>query len=175
MRIGRRKQTELDDRRRKVAQLYLRRVPMGEIATQVNVHKSTITRDLQHLSREWLAESMTDTKILKARELAELDEMEYDCALQFSAKKHVEWTHARLRIKQRRAKMVGLDDPEVHQIVGADGGPIEHVLSGAEIARDVLNDPVARKAGRTLTDRLSESFAEQDDKQPHVSGNGQPG
>ena len=175
MRIGRQKQAELDDRRRRVAQLYLRRVHMSDIARQVGVHKSTITRDLQHLSREWLAESMTDTKILKARELAELDEMEYDCALQFSAKKHVEWTHARLRIKQRRAKMVGLDDPEVHQIVGADGGPIEHVLSGAAIARDVLNDPVARKAARTLTDRMTDAFSDENDQEPHVSDNGQAG
>lgn len=180
MRIGPQKRAELDERRRMVAQLYLRRVPMFEIAKKVGVHKSTITRDIQHLSRQWLAESMADTKVIKARELAELDELEYDCALQFGGqkitKKDVEWIHARLRIKQRRAKMLGLDDPEVHQIVGGDGGPVEVEVSGAALARDVLNDPVARAAARTLTDRLGQAFEDQDqdpDQERHVSGNGQ--
>lgn len=178
MAVSRHKQIELDDRRRRVAQLYLRRVHMSDIARQMGVHKSTITRDIQHLSRQWLAESMADTKSLKARELAELGEMEGDCALQFGGTevkhKDVGWIHARLRIKQRRAKMLGLDNPEVHQIVGADGGPVEVEVSGAALARDVLNDPVAREAARTLTDRIAGSFEDQD-QEAHVSGNGQAG
>lgn len=174
--INKAKRIELDQRRRTVAELVLRRVPLSKIADKLGVHKSQITRDVQHLSRQWLAESLADTKVAKARELAELSEMEYDAALKFSTKHGPEWLHVRLRIKQRRAKMMGLDDPEVHQIVGGDGSALEVKVSGAALARDVLNDPIARDAARTLTDRIGKSFEDQDqepDQESHVSGNGQ--
>ena len=55
-----------------------------------------------------------------------------------------------------------------------EGKPTEGVaISGAEIARTVLGDAVARQDGRQLTDRLTELLAQQNNQESDVSGNGQ--
>ena len=56
-----------------------------------------------------------------------------------------------------------------------DGKPTDGVaITGAEIARKVLADAAARQDARTLTDRITDLFDDQEhDQERHVSGNGQ--
>lgn len=156
MPVGRLKKVEIEDRRRKVAALLLRRIPQWRIADQMQLSKCMVSRDVSALLRQWRQEAADCTAQAVGQELAALDALEYDCALQFSKKKNVEWIHARLRIMERRGKMLGLDDPEVHRLVGANGGPIEVVQSGSALARQVLEDPEARRLARALHDRLAD-------------------
>ena len=67
--------------------------------------------------------------------------------------------------------MLGLDDPEVHRFVGADGGPIEVVQSGSALARQVLEDLEARRLARALHDRLAD-VEKRRDRARVVGGNG---
>ena len=57
----------------------------------------------------------------RGRELAELAEMERDCALQFQQTKDPRFMTERRLIKKRRAEMLGLDAPV--QLAGAGRRP----------------------------------------------------
>ena len=100
---------EIAARRVIVASLHARRLRQDEIAEQLKVDQSTISRDLAAISKEWREQARETLDETIARELAELSEMERDCALQFSSKKEVDWIDQRRRIKERRAKLLGLD------------------------------------------------------------------
>jgi transposase-like protein len=112
-----------EERQRKVAALYLRRVSQSEIAKQLGVNQATISRDLQVLYKLWRAEAASMIDEHQARELAELDQMEQDAAIQYSQTKRRDWLDTRLKIKERRAKLLGLDINKV-QHTGEGGGPV---------------------------------------------------
>lgn len=99
------------DRRRKVAALYLRHQTMQTIADQLKVHVSTISDDVAALKEEWRKESLNDIGELILREASELDEMEAYAAVECAKGKPLEWFDRRLKVKERRAKLLGLDQP----------------------------------------------------------------
>lgn len=166
------KKIEVEDRRRKVAALLLRRVPQWRIADQLQTRRYTISRDVKVLLQQWRIEAGAATVEVVARELAELDDMERQVCERFEATHAVEWVNARLRIMERRAKMMGLDEPKVWKLIGPGGGPIEVAQSGAALARQVLEDPELLALSRKMTDRRS-VLDEQRERQRIVGLNGQ--
>lgn len=102
---------KIEDRRRKVAQLYLRRQTQAEIARVLNVSQQTISDDIAELRKQWAAENVENLDQVKVREAAELDEMEAEAAVEFSKRKNWEWFDRRLKVKERRARLLGLDAP----------------------------------------------------------------
>lgn len=105
------KQMEIHERRQKVAQLYLRRQTQEEIGRVLGVSQDTISLDLKALREKWAAENVENLDQVKVREAAELDEMESEAAVEFSRRKNWEWFDRRLKVKERRAKLLGLDAP----------------------------------------------------------------
>jgi hypothetical protein len=93
-----------------------------EIAERLGVSQPTIARDIKSLVAQWRKASVGDIDALRGKELADLSEMERDCALQFQNTKDPRWVTERRLIKKRRADMLGLDAPV--RLAGADGGPI---------------------------------------------------
>ena len=150
------KKFEVQDRRRKVAGLLLRRVAQWKIAELLDVKRYTVSRDAAALLQQWRIEAGAATVEVVARELAELDDMERQVCERFEETHAVEWANARLRIMQRRAKMLGLDEPKVWKLVGPDGGPIQVEQSGAALARQVLEDPELRSLSRQMQHRTDE-------------------
>lgn len=119
------KEIEIAERRKIVASLLTRRIDQTDIAAMIkkqhpnwDVSQPTISRDIKWLKAQWLEDSKQSVDEFKARELAELDEIERDCALQFGAdkKRKVEWIRTRLSVKERRAKLLGLDAPTKSQV-----------------------------------------------------------
>lgn len=104
-------EVEIANRRQKVAQLYLRRQTQEAIAQALKVSQATVSMDLTELRKQWAAESVDALDQVKVREAAELDEMEAEAAVEFSKKKSWEWYDRRLKTKERRAKLLGLDAP----------------------------------------------------------------
>jgi hypothetical protein len=94
-----------------------------EIAEQLSVSQPTIARDVKILVSRWREASIGDIEAVRGKELADLSEMERDCALQFQSTKDPRWVTERRLIKKRRADMLGLDAPV--RLAGADGGPIQ--------------------------------------------------
>lgn len=110
------KEIEMTERRKLVASLLTRKIDQTDIANTIrkqhpdwDVSQPTISRDIKWLKSQWLEDSKQSVETWKASELAELDDMERDCALQFSTKKSPEWIRVRLSLKERRSKLLGLD------------------------------------------------------------------
>jgi len=72
----RQKTVEIAKRRREIADKYLRGVTQWDIAIELGVNQSTISRDLQALQKEWLASSLANLTQAKALELAKVDRLE---------------------------------------------------------------------------------------------------
>ncbi len=71
-------QTRIADRRRKVSEMYLRGMYMADIARELGVDRSQISRDLKELRKQWLEQSINHVNQKKAIELAKLDRLEVE-------------------------------------------------------------------------------------------------
>lgn len=72
----RRSQAQLARDRKRVAELYLKGWLQVDIAKELNVDQSTISRDLAYLIEEWQAAALYDFNEAKARELAKINLLE---------------------------------------------------------------------------------------------------
>lgn len=111
--------TEINDRRRQVAALYLNKVDQKDIAVKLGVSQGTISTDLKALNKEWAEKAHADISEIKARELAELELMELEAAAQYQAAKKekkdmtmLKFANHRLDIKKMRADLIGLNKPQ---------------------------------------------------------------
>ena len=99
-------------RRAKVAPLLTARVPYRKIAEQLDISISTVSADVAVIIDRWAKEQRPeDRNRWRATELMKLDEMEM--ALTKLARQGHEGAVDRvLRIMERRAKLLGLDEPD---------------------------------------------------------------
>ena len=78
------KKAEIAYRRKLVAALYLSHVSEEEIARRLKKDQSTISRDIKALKDQWNREAIADVQEFVIRELAELNEMEQQAAVEFA-------------------------------------------------------------------------------------------
>ena len=109
----------IEGRRRQVTNLYLRHVPQARIAKALNVARNTVASDLRWLQEQCRKERLGDPVAVKARELARLDQMEYEAAEAFLGYNVLvdgepvrisgdgRWWGRRLALKKRRARCWG--------------------------------------------------------------------
>ena len=71
-----RKKTQIADRRQEVSELYLRGWSMNDIAEKLKIDRTTVSRDLSELRKEWLERSINHVAQKKAIELAKIDQLE---------------------------------------------------------------------------------------------------
>jgi hypothetical protein len=128
-----RKRQEMVARRQRVAELWRNRQNQTDIARALGVDQSTISRDIKAIMREWRAMAVADVDEVIGRELAELDGMERDAAIRFAATHDPAWMHLRLRCKERRAKMLGLDS--VQRVDVTSGGGRIDPITVIEVVR----------------------------------------
>jgi DNA-binding CsgD family transcriptional regulator len=102
----------IEKRRRDVASLYRSRVSEREIAGSLNISLATVYRDIQVIMEEWRRQYLVDMNAYVVRDLADMDQMERDCAAQFAAGHQPIWILRRLQIKERRAALLGMDAPD---------------------------------------------------------------
>jgi hypothetical protein len=101
-------------RRKKVSELYSKRWNEMEIAEHLGVNVSTVSRDLTALRMIWLECQIDNINLAKLRELADLETMEKICIerldkLASHPHQGTRWMEERRKIKERRAKLLGLD------------------------------------------------------------------
>lgn len=111
------KQSALAVRRSRVAELYLAHSTQQQIAQELGVNQSTISRDLVWLRAEWRRIALDDIADIVARELAELDIMEYDVTQCWNTAKEPVWIGKRLAIKQQRQNLLGLGPKPIAAII----------------------------------------------------------
>ncbi len=93
-----------------------------EIAEQLGVSQAQISRDIKRILKEYRRDRIEDIEASRSKEAAGLDEMERDVALEFIRVKGTKasssaWVNTRVRIKERRAKLLGLDKPEQSEVL----------------------------------------------------------
>lgn len=71
-----RSQEESD--RRNIARLYLQGRYQADIAEELGISQSTVSRDIEYLIAEWKKERVYDINEAKARELAKIDNLEVE-------------------------------------------------------------------------------------------------
>lgn len=122
-------------RREAVAFLRARRKTQREIrealknmTPPIEVSIGTVNRDLKLLRESWEKRANDKIGSWVASELADMDELEKQA-----------WKEKRydlvLKIKDRRAKLLGLDKPNRVELAGKDGGAIEVADARASIQR----------------------------------------
>ncbi len=139
---------KLAERRPVVARLHLRHKKPAEIHQEL-VEKGhecdirTVYRDIEALEAMWQKELIDDPVAKKAQELAEVEEAEGECWLQYAATKDRLWLSELRGWKERKAKLLGLDAP-ARQEVKADVA-VEHI-DHRQVLMDKINAIVARTA-----------------------------
>ena len=113
----------IEERRRKVTGLYLGRVSKTRIAQALAVERHTIAADIRWLEEQWRKELLGDPVAVRAQELAELDDMERETA---QHQGDLKWMDRRIKLKERRAKMLGLDAPQKQET--AVKGPVNFTI-----------------------------------------------
>jgi len=71
-----RSNSQLARDRRKIADLYLKGWLQADIAEELGISDSTVSRDLAAMRKAWLKSALMDFNEAKARELAEIDHLE---------------------------------------------------------------------------------------------------
>lgn len=118
-------EVRIAERRKKVSELYLRHQTQEAIARVLGVSQPTVSLDIAALRQQWKEAGLLNTDEVKQREAAELDEMEAEAAVEFSKRKNWEWFDRRLKCKERRARLLGLDEPTKTESSGPKGGPLQ--------------------------------------------------
>jgi len=103
------------------------------IARALHVSDATISRDIAYLMAEHRKRFEAAKDEHRARELADLEEMEADCARQWENTHKEVWLRHRLEIKRRRAAYMGLDAAQLRDVT----------LHGSDLLRAV-DDEIAR-------------------------------
>ena len=130
-----------------------------EIARREGVSRKTINADVKALREMWRKELIDDPVAIKAQELAELNDMELDCIRGYALSHDRSWIAERRLIKERKAKLLGLDAPVRQEHSGPEGGPIKQDLT---VITDALDETETRDALDALSQRL----------ESHAGGNG---
>ncbi len=117
-------QTAIAARRQTVASLALAYMPQIQIAEQLGVSNAPISKDLKAVREDWLTEARVDVQIAAVRELNSLDRLERQLWTQLLAVQEPD-TRTRtalaiLRCKERRAKMLGFDQPDLLEVTISD-------------------------------------------------------
>jgi predicted DNA-binding protein (UPF0251 family) len=126
-----------------------------EIAEILGVDRSTVTYYLKEVGEEWKKERLELMDTVFERELLELDAMEANatkCLNKFgdaidaegniidetylNSKEAIEWTKARLKIKELKGKMLGFNSPQKVQ----HSGEVSINLTVADCGEDEVED-----------------------------------
>lgn len=76
--LGTSKKMEIADRRKHVAEMYLKGQGQLEIAEKLNVDQSTISRDLKAIHEEWRLSAIRDFDLAKQIELERINRLEQE-------------------------------------------------------------------------------------------------
>ena len=127
------------ERRREVARLYYQRHTQQQIAALIGCSQQQVSRDIKAILAEYRCERGQHIE----REIVDLDQMEQATEMRFAETGEREWLSERRAIKERRAKLLGLDAHDAEMpVIGriileigghASGPPAETEAEGRRI------------------------------------------
>lgn len=144
-----RKTSEVAARRQRVSDLFAQKLTITEIANELNVSVGTISNDIGVLRQLWQEAAADSIDNMMWRELADLEEMERKAAAQYEKKPSTFWIDTRLKIKERRAKLTGLDAPIRRELTGKDGAALQIEAKNSNEV-DIINFTPEQRAKRII-------------------------
>ena len=119
------------------ARLRLRGLTQAEIAKRVGVSQGQVSNDLKVIEKRWQEAARKDIGALKARELARLEDLwqEVWAAWQRSVERgdgDPRYLQQLREISKAVRDLFGLDQPQRHELSGADGQPLRLTFVPAE-------------------------------------------
>lgn len=150
---NRREAAQVARDRKKIAGLYLKGWLQVDIAQEVGIDQSTVSRDLKAIRDEWLKSTLVDFNEAEGRELAKIDAVEVEAWAAFERSKEdreisvqesvdgdsnrqkaqirtegrdgdPKWLEIVLKCSEQRRKILGIDAPVKSEVTGKDGGPL---------------------------------------------------
>ena len=123
--------TSKEYKQTKAVELYLKHMTLKQISKKleededIKVDFTTVSKYIKEARAEWKQARIEDMDEIYERELAELDDMESKTSVLFerfmtrleeddpflASKEAAEWIKARLKIKEQRQKLLGLNSP----------------------------------------------------------------
>lgn len=125
------------ERRRRVAEMRLSHMTLDEIAREIGVAKSTVSVDLKHVREEWAERRASTYEEWAAEEIAKLDRLERTLLPRAIAGEYAAVDKI-ISLMDRRARMLGLDKPQLHEhtIITMDAIEAEISRLEAQLADD---------------------------------------
>lgn len=125
--------TAITRRRARVAQLALAYVPQAAIAIELKVSPATISGDMKAVREAWLADAKMDVQTALVRDIESLNRLESRLWQQFSQATLEPDERTRtaaqiLKCKERRAKLLGFDQPELLDVTISDERLVAEVI-----------------------------------------------
>lgn len=132
------KQTQRDaiaDRRRRVAELRLQHHTIAEIAERLGISKATASTDLSAVREEWAERRSATYEEWVAEEIAKIDRLERTLLPAAIAGEYPAVDRI-VSLMDRRARMLGLDKPQLHEhtVITMDAVEAEIKRLEAELA-----------------------------------------
>lgn len=128
----------MESRREQVATLRLQHLTQEQIADRLGVSMATVSRDLQAVRDEWAERRTQRYEDWVAEEIAKLDAMEKTWLPAALNGRELNANAVRqvLAIMDRRARMLGLDKPQTHEmtVISQDAVDAEIRRLEAELA-----------------------------------------
>jgi len=154
---------KIAERRIKLMELYEQRYSYTEMAKILEVDRSQVVRDLQAIEAklvERTQEAMGNLEAMRLRELEDLDRMERICIerlekLQHSPHQGSRWLEERRKIKERRAKLMGLDSEQKFKVTTVEqegtkeqrDAAVQAALKAAQITKELKLDEESDTVG----------------------------
>lgn len=145
-RVPQAKLDEIAARRAQVAAFRLSHFTQRQIAARLGVSVGTINEDLRAIRDEWQARRATHYDDWVGEELAKLDRLEQSLMGMALQGQH-QATDRILSIMDRRARLIGLDRPQLH----------EHTV----ITRDALDAEIERLEGELRAREREQAAADE--------------
>jgi predicted helicase len=94
--------------------MHVARYTVAQISKELGNAISTIRKDIDAIESEWRASMLTSMQAHQMRELASLDQLESEVMGEWEKTKSMQCIQTALKIKEQRAKILGLYQPFIH-------------------------------------------------------------
>jgi hypothetical protein len=130
----------ISQRRRVVAGALLAGVSYSELSRQLGVSKTTIAEDVQVIRAEWKEEQTSTYDEHVTKECARLDRLTAAC-WDRALRGETDAINTALKITDRRARLLRLDQTQKHEVKLEDDGSLDEVRSRLEAIAAALTTP----------------------------------
>lgn len=179
----------INKRRERIEAMLLAGFQQREIAQAMGMSETVISHDVAFIHREWRKSSVNKLEVMLLREGRKLDKYEQELVGRLTRdrdkmtpEQHCRVVDTILKVIERRAKLFGLDKPEVHKVhvkgehqhaVFVIGGTKEEFIQGVNDSLGKYREQQRLQSGQLALPGLSPSAIKATDAERPTPTNGE--